>query len=218
MQRHIVIGLIIGLLIITYVTPLYIKKLKVAGGEPDEARQEIERQDLLARIERMQIAYDEVRKSEKDTVVRGKIFSKYPFNNKHRITLSVGSEEGVVPAAIVTVGENILVGYIKEVTDRTSSAETIFDPSFQLPVRIGISEVDGMIQGGIEPKITMVEKTKRIQKGDVVVVTAEELPYGLKIGEINEVKDNPGSVFYEASMRLPYNINELREVNVRIRP
>lgn len=214
MRRYIIIAITIALGVVTYTTPLFLKKER-NGAEED--RLKVENRDLLARIDRMQIAYEEVTKERDELIVRGKIFSQYPFNTKNRITVSVGESEGVRLAQIATVGDNIVLGYVREVAPHTSVVETVFDPSLQLPVRIGIHEVDGMLQGGAEPKVVLIEKTKAIQVGDAIYGVANNMPYGLKIGEVGTIQDKTGNVFNEAVIRFSYSINELREVGIRVR-
>ena len=148
MQRYLIITLILVLGGITFGTPLFLKKGNNGASEDERVRLKEENQDLLAQLQRMQVAYGEVDKYKEEALISAKIFSDYPFNIKNKLTVNAGSEEGISPAMTATIGENILIGYIKEVTRHASGIETMFDPSLQLPVRMGTNEVDGMLQGG----------------------------------------------------------------------
>jgi len=101
-----------------------------------------------------------------------------------------------------------------EVFERYSIARTIFDSNFQVPVRIGDREINGLLKGGDKIKISMIEKDKEIQVGDFVFTASAEFPYGMKLGEISEIEDFSGSAFKEAFLLPSISINELRNVLV----
>ncbi|MEE8131543.1 MAG: rod shape-determining protein MreC, partial [Candidatus Paceibacterota bacterium] len=145
-----------------------------------------------------------------------KVFSTYPFNVNNTLTLNVGKKHGVKEGVVVTVGKNILLGQIIEVFENKSIVRTVFDPQWQLPVRISQDEIDALLTAGIEPKITLFEKDMPIQVGDAVYSAGSDFPYGLKIGEIIKVKQTNSNLFKEARLKMPYNINDLREVYIVI--
>ena len=153
--------------------------------------------------------------SQNGKYLSAKIFSTYPFNTKSILIINAGSGQGIKESIPVTTGENILTGQIMEVYENYSRVRTVFDPLWQIPVRIGEKEIDGLLQGGPSPRVALIEKDKLIQVGDLVYSASENFPYGLKIGEVEEIKESAsGGAFKEAILKMPFNINELREVNV----
>ena len=114
--------------------------------------------------------------------------------------------------ATAIVGNNILVGQVSGVFENVSVVQTIFDPNLELPVRIGKDEINGMLQGGALPKVILIEKP--IQVGDIVYSASAGFPYGLKIGEITEIKESAAGVFKEAAIRIPFVVGEVRELTI----
>jgi len=209
MRRGIFIGLIVILIFVVFFTGFFIKKdfaqnLIFGDLHRENLLLKQQNEDLKAQIQRLQIADRKYLTAE--------IFSTYPFNFKNQLVIAAGEQQGIKKSATVTVGENILFGQIIEVLENTSVVRTIFDPKWQLSVRIGNKEINGLFQGGNEPKITLIEKPVNV--GDAVYSTGSEFPYALKIGEVSEIKESAGGIFKEAAVALPYTVNDLRNVNI----
>ncbi len=226
MKRGIFIGLIIVLVFVVFFTGFFIRKdfaQKLIFGDlyKENLLLKEQNEDLKAQINRLQIAdyvpsghLPQGDKLQTDIYLSAKIFSTYPFNFKNQLIVDAGEQQGVKKSAAATVGENILLGQIVEVFKNTGVVRTIFDPNWQLSVRIGKDEINGLFQGGNEPKITLIEKPVNV--GDAVYSAGSEFPYALEIGEISEIKESAGGIFKEAAIRMPYNVNDLREANIII--
>lgn len=213
MRRHyFIIVLIIFLVGIIYFTAFFIKKER---SFDENLRLKQENEELRAQIQKSKIGN---RKLEipQENFLTVKVFSAYPFNIKNQITINAGEEQGVKKLAPAVLKENILVGQVIEVFKKYGVVKTIFDFNWQLPVRIGKNEINGLFQGGGEPKVVLIDKEKLIQVGDIVYSASSEFPYGLKIGEISEIKETSAGVFKEAILKMPFNVNELREINIII--
>ncbi|OGY97334.1 MAG: hypothetical protein A2128_00540 [Candidatus Liptonbacteria bacterium GWC1_60_9] len=141
------------------------------------------------------------------------VFSSYPFNLRNVLTLSRGADAGIRSGG-AAVFRGALVGRIAEVGPRTSIATTVYDPRFELPVRIGSSGVDALLTGGTSPKITLIAKDAPVAAGDVATSADPSLPLGLAVGEVLEVVSEPSAPFKEAALRFPYRIQALRFVSV----
>ncbi|MFA5052536.1 MAG: rod shape-determining protein MreC [Parcubacteria group bacterium] len=137
-----------------------------------------------------------------------KVFSVYPYADRSELTLNAGSEKGISEGDIVLLG-NALVGQIKEVRKRTSIAQTVFDPEFEIPVRIGEAETDALYIGGMDPKLKMIDSDKPIPPGEIIVSAASSLPYGLGIGRTLQVSEG---LLKEASVEPMFEIKNLRNV------
>ncbi len=213
MRRYIFLTLIILLLIITYSTTFFIEK-KRSFNENLLLKQE--NQELRAQIQKIQIPVCGIQPPG-DNYLSAKVFSTYPFNIKNQIVIDIGENKGIKKMMAATVGENILVGQVIEVYKTSSVIKTFFDPNWQLPVRIGKEETNGLLEGGSEPKVILIEKEKPLQVNDIVYSASQEFSYGLKIGEITEIRESAAGVFKEAVLKMPFNVSELREVNVLLR-
>ncbi len=142
------------------------------------------------------------------------VYSSYPFNNKSEIIISWGSNEGVVVGDAATYGSNNLVGQVKEVTAQNSVVTTIFDPGFETAVRIGTGAVDALMRGGNELTLEFISGDADIEVGDRVVTASRELPYGLEIGQVKEIRAEGGSVFKSATLQASFEIKTLRDVSI----
>lgn len=147
--------------------------------------------------------------------IEANIFSTYPFNMKDTISIDRGSDDGVAGAMVATVADSILLGQVIGVDKHSAVIRTIFDPNWQLPVRIGPDNINGLFEGGNDPRVVLVERS--VKTGDGVFSAAKEFPMGIKIGEIKEIKEDAGGIFKEATVRTPYAMNELQTVYLRSR-
>lgn len=209
MKRRLPVVLTVLIIIIVFFTGFFIKKEKTFD---ENLRLKQENEELRAQIQKSRLPIAD--RQLPDNYLSAKIFSTYPFNFKNKITVNVGEKNGVKKSAIVTLGENILVGQITDVDRDFSAARTIFDPNWQLPVRIGKEEVNGLLQGGNEPKIVLIENDEFLEAGLVVYSAGEGIPYGLKVGEIKEINKDAMGVFKEAFLKMSFNVGDLREVNI----
>jgi rod shape-determining protein MreC len=145
--------------------------------------------------------------------VEANIFSTYPFNMKDTIAVDRGGDEGVERAMVATVADSILLGQVVSVEQHSSIIRTIFDSHWQLPVRIGPDSINGLFEGGNDPKVVLVEKP--IKAGDGVFAASKDFPMGIKIGEIKDIKEDTGGIFKEATIRTPYNMSDIQTVYLR---
>lgn len=140
-------------------------------------------------------------------------YSSYPFNFKNVITLSVGAEQGIKSGATAVFG-GVLAGKVEEVSEKTSILRTVFDPRFELPVRIGPKGVDALLKGGAKPLLTLIAKDAAVVSGDIVTSADPSVPFGLAVGEVGEVINEASAPFNEAELNLPYAVSALRVLAV----
>jgi len=146
-------------------------------------------------------------------VLRGQIHSSYPFNNKNLLSINLGRVQGAAVGMPVTIDGHILIGQISEVFKNYSLVRTIFSPDWELPVRIGPRKVPALLVGGPSPKLKMISQDRKVSEGEVVFSVSQDLPLGLKIGEVTAIEsDQATGIFKEASVKLGYEINDLTEL------
>jgi len=141
------------------------------------------------------------------------VYSNYPFNFKSEMTVDAGSLDGVVSGAAVLF-QGDLVGVITGSSAHRSTAQTIFDPNFKLPVRIGAHGYDALLVGGSYPMIESIAKTATVAAGDVVYSAGSGMPYGVAVGTVDEVTLAPDNLFEEASLSFPYDIGTVQTVEI----
>jgi cell shape-determining protein MreC len=215
MRRYIIVFIMIVLFGVIFFTDFFVKKER-AHDEILLLKQENE--DLRAQIQKCAVPDIQSLKQKQEILsgkyLRVRVFSVYPFNIRNQLTINAGEEQGIKNMMPAVLAENILVGRIKEVSRKISVIQTVFDPAFETPVRIGGEGVNGLLQGGSEPKIVLIEKTKPLARGDLVYSAGPDFPYGLKIGEIDEIRESIPGVFKEAIIKAPFKVGDIREVNI----
>jgi len=144
-----------------------------------------------------------------------KVFSTYPFNYKSEITINAGTDNGVKEGSAVTVDSRFLLGKVTTIFSNYSVVQTIFDTDWNMSVRIGKTGVDALFVGGLEPKLTMIALNKSVSTGESIYSAGTGFPYGLEIGKVKDVIEEPTGVFKETTIEFPYNFNELREVVIK---
>lgn len=142
------------------------------------------------------------------------VYSDYPLNSEQEIAIAAGSREGVKVGDIVTWGSSVLIGKVTAVMDDASIVSTIFDPSWQMAVRIGNSQADGLLQGGVSPTVTLIPQNGQINVGDMVITATTGFPYGLEVGVVKTIENTPNSVFRQATIQTEIDIPHLTNVTV----
>jgi cell shape-determining protein MreC len=148
------------------------------------------------------------------TYTKAHIYSTYPFNNRGLVTLNAGSEEGIAIDMPVLIGQSILFGQIVETFPHYSVARTVFDPGWEIPVKVGNDNRDALMAAGRAPRLTMIVKEHTIREGDVVYSAIKDFPYGLTIGLVGPIVSHAKDAFQEADLRLAYDLGSLSEVYI----
>ncbi len=141
-----------------------------------------------------------------------KVYSSYPFNNNQQIVLAAGKNQGVNVGDVVTYGSHILVGKIKSVSANESVTETIFNPDWEMSVRIGTQQTNSLFKGGIELDVTLIPNDLSVNAGDMVVTASSGFPYGLEVGTVQSVVNDAGTPYKHAVLQAPFKLGNLRDV------
>jgi cell shape-determining protein MreC len=142
-----------------------------------------------------------------------KVFSSYPFNDRNLIVLSAGEGDGIKVGMPVISKDGNLLGQVLRTHKYYSVARTIFDPGWSSPVRINDS-TDGLLVGGVRPKIELIEKEAAIDSGSLVNSADKNYPYGLLIGSVGLVDVDPAESFQTATLNPVAGLNSVRTVFV----
>ncbi|MEK7076786.1 MAG: rod shape-determining protein MreC [Patescibacteria group bacterium] len=153
--------------------------------------------------------------------LRASVYSRYPFNMKSELLVSVGEAQGAAAgqAAVLFMdgseggrGLGILLGRVKRAFPNLALVETVFDPGWKSAVRIGERGTEALLMGGNAPKLTLIDKKAEIKIGDIVRIASPDLPYGLAIAEVAEVGPSEDQLFQEAELVFAYHINSVNHL------
>ncbi|MBI1839107.1 MAG: hypothetical protein HYR95_02350 [Candidatus Colwellbacteria bacterium] len=143
-----------------------------------------------------------------------KVYSSYPFNSRKDIIIAGGSNDGFKDGDVVTFGDKILIGRISAVFNSSSIVKTVFDADWEMAVRIGVHEVDGLFKGGSNPTVTLIPQEADIKAGDLIISSSSEFPYGLEVGIVKNINDVVSTPFKAANVDLGVQLWQLKDVKV----
>ena len=215
MKKLLAGGLLAALAIAVIISgPLYEIKLRASsflgsivsfGSDNSGAR--------MAELERENEALREELFGDKETG-RIKVYSTHPFTSRSEIAIAAGVEDGIRTGDVIVVSGDILVGRVTDVFESSSVVTTIFDPSWEIAVRIGEEEIDALMQGGNEIKLTLIPMDSFVEEEEKIITASEGFPYGLELGFVREVQNTEGGVFKEALINPSFRVSQLRNVSV----
>lgn len=170
----------------------------------------LENQSLRAELLASSIGAPKV----KSNLFSAKVSASYPYNNKSALTIAGGASDGLRPGMPVLAAPGIFLGQITKVGKNWSEVRTIFDNSWELPVRVGPNATGALLKGGASLIAGFIDKIKIVNIGDAIYTAAKGIPYGLKVGEVKLVRENTGTAFKEADVLAPYSLGDLYQVFV----
>lgn len=147
------------------------------------------------------------------------VYSKYPFNLKNEVLINLGKDKINIGQAAVLINNStstnfILIGKVLESYDNFSVVQTIFDSNFKLPVKIGPSFSNALLIGGPSPKLTLINRDSKIQEGDIIISADSNFPYGLILGSVGKIKEIENTLFSEAEILIPYDLNQINVLGI----
>ena len=205
------------LLIVIFFMPTFALRLRGLLGPPpeplpDAARLAAENASLAARLAVLENVARQLPTSTARTLP-ALVSASDPLNFKNEITVNAGSLQGVaVNDAVLFEGD--LIGTVSAVAPQSSIVQTIFDPNFKLPVRIGNQGYSALLVGGPYPAVESILKSATIASGDVVFSVASSVPYGTAVGTIMNITLAPNNLFEEAQVALPYDMSNIQAVEI----
>ncbi len=225
-RRRLTLGILILILVSAIIfMPAYGWKLRqwLSPAASDDAASDASAENLAAENETLkaQVAtYATVEAQLPQTpahYIRAMVYSRYPLNFKNEILVNAGSEDGVATGTAVMF-QGMLIGRVTGIFAHEAIVQTIFDPGFVMPVRVSPSSYDGLFEGGSYPKVGSITRTAILQAGDVIYAAAPGLPYGAPVGTISATSTSADSLFTEASVVFPYDLNEIQTVLIAQAP
>lgn len=127
-----------------------------------------------------------------------------PSNIRGMITVNKGTNSGIRQGMAV-ISEGFMIGRVSETLPNASKIQLITDPTSAIPVTIQDSTTNGIAKGEIGAGLTMekIPQGERINEGDTVITSGlgGEIPRGLILGKVENIKKQENSLFATASIR-----------------
>lgn len=136
-----------------------------------------------------------------------------------------GTGDGVTAGAPVTVYGSTLVGFVTELSARSSLVTLLVNPIHALPAEVLGEEaqtapVRGLAQGShfTSVLLTTVPRDQKVAAGMRIVTVSQEqkVPGGLAIGSVAEVLSSERDAYQSATIALPYDPGGLEAVSILV--
>ncbi len=148
--------------------------------------------------------------------IQASVYSQYPLSSIGRLIVSAGKDEGVREGQIVVAAPDVFLGEVVKVHAHQSEIRTLYDLGWELPVKIGPGKIDSLLLSGHEPRLTLISKKKPAESGMDVYLASSQYSYGLLVGSMGDPSDSEKNLFQEAALSLPYDMNDLNVVYIRL--
>lgn len=137
------------------------------------------------------------------------------------LRIDIGTQDGAAIGNPVIVGDGMLIGKIVEITNASATVKSITHPDLATAVSIlGQSQTIGVAEGisGNLMRLKFIPQDSQIKLNDLVVTSGLEsqIPAGLFIGLVNDVRSETNAPFLEAVIEPLVDVRQYHIVHVLI--
>jgi len=148
--------------------------------------------------------------------VAGSVVSKNLTLLRNSLTLDVGEADGV-RTSMPVVNDAGLIGVVIAVSQHYAVVNILINTDFRASAKVQRSRVDGIVAwDGTDIVLKNVAKTLDVKPGDVVLTSdySSTFPPGIRIGLVNSVTEQEGSLFKYVVITPSVDFVKLEEVFV----
>lgn len=153
---------------------------------------------------------------DKFVIQAASIIGRDSYNLGNWIQINKGERDGLKKDMPVIIGNGILIGKVSEVNYSAAKIILITNPESVINALDIETEAKGVVKGefGLGITLDMVLPTETITVGDAVATSGlgNQIPRGLLIGNIREVKMSPDGLFQQATLSSPIDFSKLSQV------
>lgn len=155
---------------------------------------------------------------EKYELENAYVIASDPSGRGNWIDISKGSQNGIKEGMSVIISQGILIGKIEKAELVSSRVALLSNPASRINAMTAQSGSKGIIKGeyGLGLILDIVSQNDILNKGDDVITSGlgGEIPRGIYIGKIKDVRESPDKLFWEAVVISPLNLSSLEVVSV----
>lgn len=158
-------------------------------------------------------------KKKNYTEIGAKVIGKDIQQISETILINKGSSSGIEKGDPVIFLDGALIGKIAQVNKKSSIVRLLYDSKARVAGTILNKDISiGMIQGGLGVNIQMkyIPQNEQITIGDKIITSglSKQIPYGLVIGTVKSVKQEPDQPFQKAEIAPVLDLNKVNIVTV----
>ena len=157
-----------------------------------------------------------IREASVHELAAAKVVGKNLTLLRNTLTINRGALDGVKPMMPV-IGIGGLVGLVTNVSDHYATVNLLVNVDFRVSAKIQRSRVDGIAAwDGKNLVLKNVAKTFDVKVGDVLMTSpySNTFPPEIRIGVVNKLQDQPGSLFRQITVTPSVDFVKLEEVFV----
>lgn len=172
------------------------------------------------RLENQQLKFELEKVRENPSLIRdyryesALVYSRYPLNDKKTVAINLGSRDGIEEGNPVLTEEKFLFGEVVSVENHQAEVRTLFDSDWKSSVAVGNFNNKAVLHGGSSPNLSLLPKEANVEVGDYIFNTADRFPLFQLIGTLDEIQSNESDLWNEASVQIPYEIEEIESLLV----
>lgn len=142
-------------------------------------------------------------------------------SDRRDLIIDKGSQAGINPEYLVLSEEGVVVGKVVEVEAESSRICLTTSPGCQLAASLqNQDQTQGLTDGrlGLTMEMSYIPQLEKIKRDDIVITSglSAEIPRGLVIGKVSDVKSESNEVWQSAIIEPIINFNNLTLVSVVI--
>jgi len=179
----------------------------------DLARAQEQKNKCLSQIEERELA----QKVNVDTI-QALVIGKTPFSFNQIYIVNKGYKDGVQEGKAVMFA-GYLLGQVLEVSESQASVKLITRHDSLIPIITLESRQFGLAQGGLAGLIiTDIPVDADVKEGEAVVTSGlgGNLPNGIPVGKISDIKSKSDSLFKDIRIEYPINLNSVEVVSIAL--
>lgn len=160
------------------------------------------------------------RENNNNKLILANILSFDPFQANDVFVIDKGSENGVKENDPVILYGNIVVGRIKEVSEKDSKVLLITSSQSKITVVSEDDKAKGVVSGSASGAIVLnlVLKDVELKRGQIFITSGLDGIFrrGFLVGELSDIVSSEAESFQRASIRPFFNLRDLEQVFVSI--
>ncbi len=153
-------------------------------------------------------------KKEEFNLVTADVIGQDPNNLIQFININKGSADSIKENQPAIIANNFLIGKVSEVSSHSAKVILITDARSKINAQIQGADANGIIKGehNLGLIMDMIPQDKIIKRGDKVITSGVggDMPVGLYIGEVEEVKTTDNELFQTARIKTQADFKNLK--------